>query len=190
MRERLDDWRGSHARGVAFPEALWSAAGRVAQRRGVYVALGLAPGERCVARDGMPRLDSGALGISSCRQGEPKQPGAAALPAAPRPKAPGHGRNGAAAYTGATRVTVAHPHLHSGKSCPGCTSGKLYPQSEPAKLLRTMGVAPLSDMGSHPARRLGRRYLALAVAAAAARAVAGNGSLDTMIAPMRELAER
>jgi hypothetical protein len=32
------------SRGVAFPEALWSAAGRVAQRRGVYVtarALGL-----------------------------------------------------------------------------------------------------------------------------------------------------
>ncbi len=37
MRQRLDAWRGSHARGVAFPEALWSAAGRVAQRRGVYV---------------------------------------------------------------------------------------------------------------------------------------------------------
>ena len=44
MRQRLDEWRGSHARGVAFPEALWSAAGRVARRRGVYVtarALGL-----------------------------------------------------------------------------------------------------------------------------------------------------
>ncbi|MHB8348297.1 MAG: hypothetical protein ACYDHM_14235 [Acidiferrobacterales bacterium] len=44
MRQRLDEWRGSHARGVAFPDALWSAAGRVAQRRGVYVtarALGL-----------------------------------------------------------------------------------------------------------------------------------------------------
>ena len=72
------------------------------------------------------------------------QPGASALPATPRPKAPGHGRNGAAAYTGATRVSVAHPHLHSGESCPGCTSGKLYAQSEPAKLLRITGVAPLS----------------------------------------------
>ena len=37
MRQRLDEWRGSHARTVAFPEALWSAAGRVAQRRGVYL---------------------------------------------------------------------------------------------------------------------------------------------------------
>jgi transposase len=73
-----------------------------------------------------------------------EQPGAAALPRAPRPKAPGHGRNGAAAYTGAIQVSVAHPHLHSGELCPGCTSGKLYAQSEPAKLLRIMGVAPLS----------------------------------------------
>lgn len=32
MRQWLDDWRGSHKRGVAFPLALWSAAGRVAQR--------------------------------------------------------------------------------------------------------------------------------------------------------------
>jgi hypothetical protein len=37
MRQRLDEWRGQHSRGVAFPEALWSAAGRVAQRRGVYL---------------------------------------------------------------------------------------------------------------------------------------------------------
>jgi transposase len=81
---------------------------------------------------------------------EPEVPGAEAAspptqdPVAPRPKAPGHGRNGAVAYTGATQVTVAHPHLHRGEACPGCTSGKLYPQSEPAKLLRITGVAPLS----------------------------------------------
>src|ERR1017187_1785166 len=50
-----------------------------------------------------------------------EMPGAEA--AAPRPKAPGHGKNGAVAYTGATQVTVAHPHLHSGEACPGCTSG-------------------------------------------------------------------
>ena len=44
MRERLDDWRSSHKRRVAFPPKLWSAAGRVARRHGVYVtarALGL-----------------------------------------------------------------------------------------------------------------------------------------------------
>src|SRR5450631_268785 len=37
MRQRLDDWRGSHKRGVAFPPKLWTAAGRVARRHGVYV---------------------------------------------------------------------------------------------------------------------------------------------------------
>ena len=72
------------------------------------------------------------------------QPAASAQPTTPRPKAPGHGRHGAAAYTGAIQVTVAHPHLHSGEPCPGCTSGKLYAQIEPAKLLRITGVAPLS----------------------------------------------
>ena len=65
-------------------------------------------------------------------------------PAAPRPRPPGHGRNAAAAYTGASQVTVTHPHLHGGEACPGCMSGKLYPQSEPAKLVRITGVAPLS----------------------------------------------
>src|ERR1700687_340040 len=44
MRERLDDWRKSNARGVAIPEKLWASAGRLAQWHGVYVtarALGL-----------------------------------------------------------------------------------------------------------------------------------------------------
>jgi transposase len=63
---------------------------------------------------------------------------------APRPKPPGHGRNAAAAYTGAEQITVAHPALHGGEACPGCESGKLYPQSEPAKLVRITGMAPLS----------------------------------------------
>jgi transposase len=64
--------------------------------------------------------------------------------AAPRRAVPGHGRNGAAAYTGATQITVAHPDLHGGQACPGCTGGKLYAQSEPAKLVRITGMAPLS----------------------------------------------
>jgi len=36
MRQRLDDWRSRHNRGVAFPPALWSAAGRIAGRHGVF----------------------------------------------------------------------------------------------------------------------------------------------------------
>jgi hypothetical protein len=44
LRRRLDDWRGSHRRGAAFPLQLWSAVRRVARRHGAYVtarALGL-----------------------------------------------------------------------------------------------------------------------------------------------------
>jgi transposase len=78
------------------------------------------------------------------KRGEPAAEGSTEEPPAPRPKPPGHGRNAAAAYTGAEQVTVAHPHLHGGEACPGCTSGKLYPQSEPAKLVRITGLAPLS----------------------------------------------
>jgi transposase len=77
-------------------------------------------------------------------RGDPPAVGSTEEPPAPRPKPPGHGRNAAAAYTGASQVTVAHPDLHGGEACPGCKSGKLYPQSEPAKLVRITGMAPLS----------------------------------------------
>jgi transposase len=40
-------------------------------------------------------------------------------------------------------VSVPHPSLQTAQSCPGCTSGKLYPQSEPSKLVRITGMAPL-----------------------------------------------
>ncbi len=59
-------------------------------------------------------------------------------------KAPGHGRHAAAAYTGAQRVSVPHPQLRATQSCPGCTSGKLYPQSAPSQLVRITGMAPLT----------------------------------------------
>jgi transposase len=80
------------------------------------------------------------------KRGEPTAEGSTdpGEPVAPRPKPPGHGRNAAAAYTGAEQVTVAHPNLHGGEACPGCESGKLYPQSEPAKLVRITGMAPLT----------------------------------------------
>lgn len=55
----------------------------------------------------------------------------------------GHGRNGAAAFTGANKVAVAHATLHSGDRCPGCREGKVYHQKEPATLVRFVGHAPL-----------------------------------------------
>ena len=55
----------------------------------------------------------------------------------------GHGRHGAAAFTGANRVSVAHATLHAGDRCPECRQGKVYRQKEPATLVRFVGHAPL-----------------------------------------------
>jgi transposase len=55
----------------------------------------------------------------------------------------GHGRRGAAAFTGANRVSIVHATLHAGDSCPECRQGKVYRQKEPATLVRFVGHAPL-----------------------------------------------
>jgi len=55
----------------------------------------------------------------------------------------GHGRHGAAAFTGARRVWVAHATLHAGDRCPECLKGKVYRQKDPATLLRFVGHAPV-----------------------------------------------
>lgn len=59
-------------------------------------------------------------------------------------KPTGHGRNGASSYTGAKKVAVPHPILHTGDHCPGCEKGKVYPQKEPRTLVRVVGQAPLA----------------------------------------------
>src|SRR5271169_5019822 len=63
-------------------------------------------------------------------------------------KPPGHGRNGASAYTGAKQVTVPHPTMKPGEPCPGCLKGKVYPllgpNKEPHVLVRLVGQAPLA----------------------------------------------
>lgn len=64
-------------------------------------------------------------------------------PAAARPKAPGHGRNGAAAYSGAEKIRVPHHNLHGGDACPQCQKGKVYGMSLPSVLVRITGMAPL-----------------------------------------------
>ena len=55
----------------------------------------------------------------------------------------GHGRNPAAAFTGANRISIAHATLHPGDPCPECREGKVYRQKEPATLVRIVGRAPL-----------------------------------------------
>lgn len=55
----------------------------------------------------------------------------------------GHGRNAAAAFTGAIRVAMPHATLQSGHTCPECGKGKVYRQKNPATLVRITGQAPL-----------------------------------------------
>ena len=61
-----------------------------------------------------------------------------------RPRPPGHGRNSAAAYTGADKVVVAHPTVHGGEACPACEKGRIHALAEPSVLVRISGVAPLA----------------------------------------------
>ena len=59
-------------------------------------------------------------------------------------KKPGHGRNGAADYKGASKVSISHESLTRGQCCPECQKGKVYPQKEPKTLVRVTGMAPLN----------------------------------------------
>jgi transposase len=63
----------------------------------------------------------------------------------PKRKAPGHGRNSAAAYRGARKVEVPHESLKAGDPCPDeqC-GGKVYSQREPGVLVRIKGQAPIA----------------------------------------------
>ena len=55
----------------------------------------------------------------------------------------GHGRRGAAGFTGANRVSIAHATLHAGDSCPECREGKVHRQKEPATPVRFVRHAPM-----------------------------------------------
>jgi transposase len=57
---------------------------------------------------------------------------------------PGHGRNGADAFTGAQQVDVPHQELKHGDRCPECGKGNVYGQKEPKVLVRIVGQAPLA----------------------------------------------
>ena len=46
--------------------------------------------------------------------------------AQPKKKKKGHGRNGAADYTGAEKNTIAHDELKQKDPCPACLKGKVY----------------------------------------------------------------
>src|SRR5208283_3667565 len=75
--------------------------------------------------------------------GEKKEKAPGAARTAKR-AAPGHGRNGADAYRGASKVEVPHASLKAGDQCPDCQRGKVYSASEPGVLVRIKGQAPLA----------------------------------------------
>jgi transposase len=55
----------------------------------------------------------------------------------------GHGRHAAAAYAGATKISVSHAALHTGDACPECQQGTVYASAHPGVLVRFAGQAPL-----------------------------------------------
>ena len=61
----------------------------------------------------------------------PEKPSTGPETRAPKRKARGHGRNGAAAYSGAQKVQVPHASLKTGDACPDGCGGKIYAQREP-----------------------------------------------------------
>jgi transposase len=56
---------------------------------------------------------------------------------------PGHGRNGADAYTGAEKIEVPHESLAAGDPCPKCETGTVYETGRPGVVVRFMGQAPV-----------------------------------------------
>jgi len=59
-------------------------------------------------------------------------------------KRKGHGKNGAAAYTGAEKKFVPHLDLVPADHCPKCLKGKVYRVEQPQVVVRIEGGAPLS----------------------------------------------
>lgn len=66
-------------------------------------------------------------------------------------KKPGHGRNGAQDYAGATRIKLSHPEMKSGCVCRKCERGKMY-QLEGGQVVRIVGRPPLEATVYEPER--------------------------------------
>ena len=62
------------------------------------------------------------------------------------PGPPGHGHNGANAFTGAEKIEVRHESLQPGDPCPKCETGTLYDTGRPGVLVRLVGQAPVKAM--------------------------------------------
>jgi len=97
-------------------------------------------------REGEPASDAdGDHGDGAAAPDTDGDAGDASSKPKPKPKRKGHGRRGAAEYTGADKVPVPHDTLKHGDPCPapGCDTGRVYRQADPAVLVRVTGMAPL-----------------------------------------------
>jgi transposase len=93
-----------------------------------------------LARAGLPEASIADGAPDAGSSTDPDRP-ADRPPSAGRPR--GHGRHGAAAYTGAARIRMPHPSLKAGDPCPACDGGKVYVVREPTVLVRFVGQAPI-----------------------------------------------
>ena len=91
--------------------------------------------------------DAGAAaqyGEDQCGGGEAGRLSSRTQPDNNTPPPPGHGRNGAEAFSGARKVDIKHQKLTHGDRCPECGKGNVYGQKEPKVLVRIVGQAPLA----------------------------------------------
>ena len=105
---------------------------------------GSSPGDGSTAQGqeggGEVSPSAGSTSEEESSQGEGSKQGNAD---GPRPRRPGHGRNGADAYPGCEKVTVPHGSLSAGDLCPCCAGAKVYQQTKPCTLVRLTGQAPI-----------------------------------------------
>jgi len=91
------------------------------------------------------RLRALAFGASTetTRKLFPPEPGKPKAPREPKEPKPGHGPKGSKAFPTAERIKVPHATLRPGDCCPECLKGRLYPKTEPAVMVRIVGMSPL-----------------------------------------------
>ncbi len=114
--------------------------------------------------------------------GKPKEEGLPPKPPRSNPGPGRNGRNGADAYTSATRVAIElHTALKPGCNCPSCLKGKLSRQ-KPRTLVRIKGMAPLT--GTVYERECVRCNLCGEIFTAEAPAEAGLEKYDASVSAM------
>jgi len=110
---------------------------------------------------------------------------AASAPKQAKPKAKGHGRNGAKDYPAAQHVSVPHSKLRVGDLCPKCLKGKLYLFKTPARIVRIV-AQPLFNATVYELERL-RCALCGALFTAPAPPQAGLSKYDPSVGVMLAL---